>query len=1562
MGKIDGGTASTVLNKSNLSPQILAQVWALSDIDKDGMLTDKEFSIAMRLTRNCIAGIPLPPVLPASLHQIPSMNASFSTPSAPVNMTPNPMNMMNMSSPNVMGTSPMSYGAHMNQATPPYQPNQLLQHRPSVPGPPPSTYSSGKQCGNWIIPHNHKLRYSQQFNQLDKQRVGFLSGQAGRSALGMSGLPTPLLAHIWSLADVNKDGKLSVDEFCIAMHMIDMSKNGFALPDITPAELTQMCGLSRSANNSPQLEPGAPPAQKSPAPKTFEDKRMDNFAKGQAELERRRQILMEEEHRRRAEIEKREREEMEKRERERLEKERQREAERQAELERMRQQEEVRLEHERIREAEREKARKEAEKQRLVELEKARVKALQNQKQQEMEKGAQRQQRQKTLGFQLQALDEKTTDLNSEVTQAKEKITEITKSIERMREARDEKLTRIHELQVANQALSVQAQELAHQLLQLQSANKETSTRKAELGDTVKRLDHVRSVVENMKEQLKQSKERTANQSRLHEEKKGEIQGKRSELSALREEYQKLLTKLNTLQTQARSKLNESGAVYAEPPSEEMKQSIMSNSGHTDLKSNGMSASLPNATTTGTTKYRAIFEFVARTEDELSFQPGDVILVFEGHASEPGWRAGQIKEKVGWFPEAFAEPIGAVTTSIAQPIQNMPPNVTPSPSLDRIPEESVVKTAAPIVEEQPNTCDPVICTCVAQFPWKARNEGDLSFAKGDIIEVIKQQEMKWCGKKTDGTTGWFPKSYVKVQSNSKPASFSQSFEQATPAQGSPSTPQQSFASSRQASVASVTASATATAALNSAIQSLAASSPQSPQKKASDWYVALFEFEAVEPTDLSLAVGDKILVVEQNESWWKGKCNGKTGIFPANYVEKLDPEATPVAQSPSHYTVLCRVRVVADFKATADNQLSVNVGDIISVREKSDSGWWEGETVRDGNPIAGWFPGDYVVPIEEVDSGAKEITATALFDYTAGQTDELTFSTGEIIIIDNKDDGEWWTGHKAGKPNQKGLFPASYVQLSTAPSLYAEPPSLYELPPIETPIPRRTDVPALYDFPPTPGTYETAPMSALYEEPPVMDVFVPTDKFLKLKEEMITTEERYLGDLVLAKKLFYQNLINVVRKADLNAVFLNWDSLIEQSKKMLTRMKRNEPIGSLFLNEISSLSVFVEFCKKQQSALEAIPILLKSPDARAIYAQCCASTHARGMTLNYFIMIPLGRVTRYPLLVEKMLKETNKIYVTVHQDLDYALQLLRALVSEVNQAVKEMDTVSLLCWAQQHVRCPSLHPPIEFTSKTRSLGSRSYLHSGVLYKVRSGKLLVGILFNDFLILCTPDETISDPDSFKISRSLDVKLTLYKQPYLLGKLSLELIKDNELQFIIKYGDESVHLRCQSRNATKMWTKEIQQAIDLHDIAMSELENNRRLVSSTVKGRLLIEILSIQNVNGKNVGSPPHLFHLTLGPVTEKIDADLSKQDLGLTSQFPFSSIDSTLHIALYQKRLFCPDIPVLEQATVTLRDLINETSKLHGPITKKMRLRTGTHGKNTETVIVKFAVQLFQSDM
>lgn len=66
------------------------------------------------------------------------------------------------------------------------------------------------------------------------------------------------------------------------------------MPKTLPQELLSLC--IRSKTESPVLEPGAPPAQKTPIPKTFEDRRRDNYDKGQAELDRRRQLLKEEVH------------------------------------------------------------------------------------------------------------------------------------------------------------------------------------------------------------------------------------------------------------------------------------------------------------------------------------------------------------------------------------------------------------------------------------------------------------------------------------------------------------------------------------------------------------------------------------------------------------------------------------------------------------------------------------------------------------------------------------------------------------------------------------------------------------------------------------------------------------------------------------------------------------------------------------------------------------------------------------------------------------------------------------------------------------------------------------------------------------------------------------------------------------------------------------------------------------------------------------------------------------------------------------------------------------------
>ena len=52
-----------------------------------------------------------------------------------------------------------------------------------------------------------------------------------------SNLPKVVLGKIWKLSDVDKDGMLDADEFCLAMHLMNVKLDGHDLPTDLPAHL-----------------------------------------------------------------------------------------------------------------------------------------------------------------------------------------------------------------------------------------------------------------------------------------------------------------------------------------------------------------------------------------------------------------------------------------------------------------------------------------------------------------------------------------------------------------------------------------------------------------------------------------------------------------------------------------------------------------------------------------------------------------------------------------------------------------------------------------------------------------------------------------------------------------------------------------------------------------------------------------------------------------------------------------------------------------------------------------------------------------------------------------------------------------------------------------------------------------------------------------------------------------------------------------------------------------------------------------------------------------------------
>uniref|UniRef100_A0A674CW41 Neutrophil cytosolic factor 1 n=1 Tax=Salmo trutta TaxID=8032 RepID=A0A674CW41_SALTR len=108
--------------------------------------------------------------------------------------------------------------------------------------------------------------------------------------------------------------------------------------------------------------------------------------------------------------------------------------------------------------------------------------------------------------------------------------------------------------------------------------------------------------------------------------------------------------------------------------------------------------------------------------------------------------------------------------------------------------------------------------------------------------------------------------------------------------------------------------------------------------------------------------------------------------------------------------ILESYRVIADYSHTSKYEVTLHIGDLVEIVEKSPNGWWfcQCDTKR------GWVPASYLEPLdgpeesEEADpnyAGELYITTKA---YKAAQDDELTLETGETIEVIHKLLDGWW--------------------------------------------------------------------------------------------------------------------------------------------------------------------------------------------------------------------------------------------------------------------------------------------------------------------------------------------------------------------------------------------------------------------------------------------------------------------------------------------------------------------------------------------------------------------------
>lgn len=89
----------------------------------------------------------------------------------------------------------------------------------------------------WAITKDEKTRYDQLFRAWDGLHKGYIGGAQAIEIMGQSGLEKPDLERIWTLADNGNKGRLNMDEFAVAMHLIYRKLNGYPVPNQLPPEL-----------------------------------------------------------------------------------------------------------------------------------------------------------------------------------------------------------------------------------------------------------------------------------------------------------------------------------------------------------------------------------------------------------------------------------------------------------------------------------------------------------------------------------------------------------------------------------------------------------------------------------------------------------------------------------------------------------------------------------------------------------------------------------------------------------------------------------------------------------------------------------------------------------------------------------------------------------------------------------------------------------------------------------------------------------------------------------------------------------------------------------------------------------------------------------------------------------------------------------------------------------------------------------------------------------------------------------------------------------------------------
>ncbi|XP_066290044.1 SH3 domain-containing kinase-binding protein 1-like isoform X4 [Branchiostoma lanceolatum] len=338
-----------------------------------------------------------------------------------------------------------------------------------------------------------------------------------------------------------------------------------------------------------------------------------------------------------------------------------------------------------------------------------------------------------------------------------------------------------------------------------------------------------------------------------------------------------------------------------------------------------------------------------------------------------------------------------------------------------------------------------------EFDYEAELDDELTLKIGDIVTNVKQQDGGWWEGELNGKKGVFPDNFVKViKKGSPPAKPSDKTNSHDKDEGGNVAKLASQLSMRGVPLAGMAPPGEGGVTRRPTVQRR---DPAQAEKTRKLRCKAHYSYAPENTDELRLEVGDVIEILKQEEEgWWEGSLNGKSGVFPSNFVEVIKEEDKenieeqqkektapppqqqqqeerngPSGEPQQQLKQPKKVRGVGLGDIFGNSPLTLRTKATDSVHEKdkhshTDNIAKSGSLKKKAPPV----PSE---PPAKEDKASKPVEkAKVLFDYNAENEDELTLKVGEVIIIRSKEsvDSGWWEGEVGGRT---GVFPDNFVEL-----------------------------------------------------------------------------------------------------------------------------------------------------------------------------------------------------------------------------------------------------------------------------------------------------------------------------------------------------------------------------------------------------------------------------------------------------------------------------------------------------------------------------------------------------